>query len=248
MFVAGAISALTVEFVAIAILITANSWQAGPIILPLPVFPREATQTPSPSPTATRTPTPTPTPTPTTTATVTPTPIIALTPTPDFWKLLGDAPNQDFWEERYKIEGVDRQDIWPVLTGENLEVVKEINSQPVVIKGRLGVLPNPYQEGEILKVLIPYRYEWGDGLFSEEWIFENNVNKGVDYFLQLPSGEQVFVSVTIDSFHRPSECTFGTKCGWSYDISDLSADFFLNGITDEPVIVSPVTIESSVIR
>ena len=244
MFVAGAVSALTVEFVAIAILIAANSWQAGPIVLPFPVFPREATQTPSPSPTATRTPTPTLTPTPT----VTPTATVTPTPTPDFWKLLADATNQNFWEEKYKIEGVSRQWIWPVLTGENSEVIREINGQPVVIKGRLGVLPNPYQEDKVMEVLIPYRFEWGNGLFSEEWIFENNVNKGVDYFLQLPSGEQVFVSVTIDSFHRPSECTFGTKCGWSYDISDLSADFFLNGITDEPVIVSPVTIESSVIR
>ena len=78
MFFAGAISALTLEFIAIAVLIAANSWQAGPIVLPFPVFPREATQTPSPSPTATRTPTPTLTLTPT----VTPTATRAATPTP----------------------------------------------------------------------------------------------------------------------------------------------------------------------
>ena len=83
MFLAGAISALAVEFVVIVLLITTNSWQAGPIILPLPVFPREATQTPSPSPTATRTPTPTPTPTPTTTATVTVTPTATRAATPE---------------------------------------------------------------------------------------------------------------------------------------------------------------------
>ncbi|MCG2738848.1 MAG: hypothetical protein L6300_01230 [Syntrophaceae bacterium] len=160
------------------------------------------------------------------------------------WKLLADAPNQNFWRERYRTEkGNLRQDIWPVLTGKNLEVIKEINGQPVVIKGRLGVIPNPYQQGEILKVLIPYRYEWGDGLFSEEGIMENNVEKNVDYFLQLAAGEQLFVFAAIDSVKRPAECTFGTKCGWSFDIADLSADFFLNGITpDGPVIVSPVMI------
>ena len=83
MFVAGAISALTVEFVAIAILIAMASWKPSPIDLALPVFPREATQTPSPSPTATRTPTPTPTPTPTTTATVTVTPTATRAATPE---------------------------------------------------------------------------------------------------------------------------------------------------------------------
>jgi len=68
--------------------------------------------------------------------------------------------------------------------------------------------------------------------------------KNIDYFLQLPSGEQVFITGTVDSSHRPAECVFGTRCGWWYDIADLSADFFLNGVTpDEPVIVSPVTIE-----
>jgi len=160
------------------------------------------------------------------------------------WKLLADAPNQNFWGGKYEIERVLRQDIWPLLTGENWEVTKEINGQPVVIKGRLGVIPNPYQKGEILKVLIPFRFEWGDGLSSNVWVITKTEEKNIDYFLQLPSGEQVFITGTVDSSHRPAECVFGTRCGWWYDIADLSADFFLNGVTpDEPVIVSPVTIE-----
>jgi len=247
MFFAGAVSALALEFIAIAILIAMNSWKPSPIDLALPVFPREATQTPSPSPTATRTPTPTPTPTPTATQTATPSPIIALTPTPDFWKLLADATNQNFWEEKYKIEGVSRQWIWPVLTGENSEVIREINGQPVVIKGRLGVLPNPYQEDKVMEVLIPYRFEWGNGLSSNVWVLTNTGGKkeetDIDLFLHLQKGEQILITATIDSSNRPAECRFGTRCGWWYDISDLSADFFLSGITpDEPLILSPVTI------
>ena len=159
------------------------------------------------------------------------------------WKLLADAPNQNFWGGKYEIERVLRQDIWPLLTGENWEVTKEINGQPVVIKGRLGVIPNPYQKGEILKVLIPFRFEWGDGLSSNVWVITKTEEKNIDYFLQLPSGEQVFITGTVDSSHRPAECVFGTRCGWWYDIADLSADFFLNGVTpNEPVIVSPVDI------
>ena len=115
MFVAGAVSALTVEFVAIAILIAANSWQAGPIVLPFPVFPREATQTPSPSPTATRTPTPTPTPTPTTTRTPTPTSTSTVAPTatpitgvwPDVLHLI--ASQVCYWD----VDGKDYTTIGP---------------------------------------------------------------------------------------------------------------------------------------
>jgi len=159
------------------------------------------------------------------------------------WKLLADAPNQIFWEEKYIIEKSLRQHFWPVLTGENLEVTQKINGQPVLIKGRLGVIPNPYQSG-ILKVLIPYRFEWGDGLVGNVWVITETEEKNTDYFLQLPSGEQVLITGAIDSSHRPAECTFGTRCGWNYDIADLSANFFLNSVTpDEPVIVSPVTIK-----
>jgi len=93
MFFAGAISALALEFIAIAVLIAANSWQAGPIVLPFPVFPREATQTPSPSPTATRTPTPTPTPTPTATQTATPSPTPTATLTPTATPITGVWPD-----------------------------------------------------------------------------------------------------------------------------------------------------------
>ncbi len=160
------------------------------------------------------------------------------------WKLIQDAPNQEFWEKEYKVEGILRQDIWPVLTGENLEVVKEINDQQVLIKGKLVVIPNPYQQDEILKILIPYRYEWGNSLSNNVWIVTKTEEKSIDYFLQLVAGEQLRVAITLDSLKRPTECTFGTRCGWWYDIADLSTDFFFNGITpDEPVIVSPVYIE-----
>ncbi len=202
--------------------------------------------TPASTSTPTSTPTATVTPTPTETPTRTPTPTVTSTPTPDPWILIRDAPNQNFWEEKYKIEGVLRQWIWPVLTGQNLEVTKEINGQPVVIKGRLAVIPNPYQQGEILKVLIPYRFEWGDGLSSNVWVLTNTGGKKeettVDFFLGLSAGEQVLVTATLSSFHRPAECKFGTRCGWWYDIADLSKPFF-NGVTpDEPLILSPVTI------
>ena len=162
------------------------------------------------------------------------------------WKLLADAPKQEFWRDRYKMGEVLRQQIRPVLTGENLEMTKGISGQAVLIKGRLAVIPNPYELDKILKIFIPYRYEWGNGLSHDAVIldYSNFKNmKHLDFFLQLPAGEQLYMPLTLDSSHRPAVCTFGTDCGWWYDTADFSADFFLKGVAlDEPMIVSPVDI------